>query len=1211
MKKSLLIALCAIMILTSSILVCYAEESADKVEYTAAQDWLIAGDSQEIPHKDTDIRSFDKSGELLCTLSGRNYYKAYDGWAITAYYYCSSGYSGPILVSDVAENVAFSTSHDGNIHTYGGTVTYGAKTYYYSSPDYFMSGNHTNTAATELYRCNGGNMLSTQNAALEVLEKYHGDIHNKFILTPNATWKKGAIWYNYCYAEDFELELDYYTGVSTTALGGADGLVIAFYADFTYSIAGGEAMGFSGCNGYGIELDTYRNQNQGDPNYNHIALIKNSVGNHLSKAALPESEDDKWHHIKISVIDGSLNVYVDGVTKLSTTIEKTGNGWIGITSATGDGTNLHSVKNISITGERTGSINSFFDVETTQSKSSSCLSDITDKCEYVISATVTNNANATAPNVSAELIFDESVHVMSTPVVSLGSIPSTMSQVASWNVIADWPEKLTDINYQLKIVIGNSITITRNGVLHTVPYDDDANHAGGVGWYTTPTAHTLKYECCGKIVEDEKPHSWDNGVCLECQYACAHTGGEATCTEAPMCKICGSVYGTSLGHDITVHVAKEPTCTTPGWDTYETCERGGCDYSTYKEIPASHTVITDAALTPTCTDGGLTEGSHCSACGEVLTKQEPIAALGHDIKTTAAKSPTCTEIGWEAYETCTRCDHTTYSELAALGHTEVTDARVEPTCTKEGLTEGSHCSVCDAIIVAQTEIQKLSHVYDDKYDKSCNECGFIRDAECAHTKLETVSGKAPTCTEIGWETYETCLECGYTTYTELPALGHTEVSDARVEPTCTEKGLTEGSHCSACDLIIVAQTEIPMLPHSYDDKYDESCNECGFIRDAECAHTELETLPGKAPTCTEDGLTDGARCKMCGEIVTAQEKISATGHNVVTDKAVKPTCTEPGLTEGSHCSVCDTVIVAQTVIDTPGHTVVHSLKENVIEPTCETGGSYDEIRRCEICNTDISRTTVTVDALGHNEMAHPAKAPTCTKSGWDTYIACTRCEYTTRVEIPALGHTRDYITDEFTHALNCSRCHVTTGKEEHSGGTATCQNKASCEVCGTVYGKFGSHSYTEPTCKEKASCITCGITNGELAPHNYTEPTCTEKASCITCGITSGELAPHNYTEPTCTAPSVCTVCGTEGEGALGHDLGEPVIALEPTDKTDGESRRYCSACDYYESSVVEKTASDDGDMTMIIIVSAAIAATALIATVAFVTIRKKNKSKS
>lgn len=73
-------------------------------------------------------------------------------------------------------------------------------------------------------------------------------------------------------------------------------------------------------------------------------------------------------------------------------------------------------------------------------------------------------------------------------------------------------------------------------------------------------------------------------------------------------------------------VTKQPTCTEPGVRTY-TCT--GCDDSYTESVPASgHTVVTDAAVAPTATTAGKTEGSHCRVCGTVLKKQEVIPATG-------------------------------------------------------------------------------------------------------------------------------------------------------------------------------------------------------------------------------------------------------------------------------------------------------------------------------------------------------------------------------------------------------------------------------------------------------------------------------------------------------------------------------------------------------------------------------------------------------
>ena len=89
--------------------------------------------------------------------------------------------------------------------------------------------------------------------------------------------------------------------------------------------------------------------------------------------------------------------------------------------------------------------------------------------------------------------------------------------------------------------------------------------------------------------------------------------------------------------------------------------------------------------------------------------------------------------------------------------------------------------------------------------------GLSSCGECKHEDI-TSSVTYPTCTDKGYTTY-TCLECGHS-YVDnyVDALGHTLVTDPRVDPTFTETGLTEGSHCGVCGFVIVAQEVIPVKP---------------------------------------------------------------------------------------------------------------------------------------------------------------------------------------------------------------------------------------------------------------------------------------------------------------------------------------------------------------------------------------------------------------
>ena len=76
--------------------------------------------------------------------------------------------------------------------------------------------------------------------------------------------------------------------------------------------------------------------------------------------------------------------------------------------------------------------------------------------------------------------------------------------------------------------------------------------------------------------------------------------------------------------------------------------------------------------------------------------------------------------------------------------------------------------------------------------------------------------KNPTCTEKG-QKGKICKKCGkITEKTDIPATGHTPVTDPAVAPTETSDGLTEGSHCGVCGAVLTAQEVIPMLDPTID-----------------------------------------------------------------------------------------------------------------------------------------------------------------------------------------------------------------------------------------------------------------------------------------------------------------------------------------------------------------------------------------------------------
>lgn len=95
-------------------------------------------------------------------------------------------------------------------------------------------------------------------------------------------------------------------------------------------------------------------------------------------------------------------------------------------------------------------------------------------------------------------------------------------------------------------------------------------------------------------------------------------------------------------------VTKEATCTTLGQQE-RVCSCG--EKQTQTIWSKGHTVVIDPAVAPTCAKNGLTEGRHCSVCGEKFDYQRIVPPIPHDIdSSTIQTGDVCSVCGYVVEE---------------------------------------------------------------------------------------------------------------------------------------------------------------------------------------------------------------------------------------------------------------------------------------------------------------------------------------------------------------------------------------------------------------------------------------------------------------------------------------------------------------------------------------------------------------------------------
>lgn len=279
-----------------------------------------------------------------------------------------------------------------------------------------------------------------------------------------------------------------------------------------------------------------------------------------------------------------------------------------------------------------------------------------------------------------------------------------------------------------------------------------------------------------------------------------------------------------------------------------------------------HEVVIDEAVAATCTRDGVTEGSHCSKCGEVLEEQTVIPAMGHQY----------------AGGTCERCGDILYIEIDGVRYTKEEDLSGNVTihvCAKPGEKISGKVNI--PAEVAMGDMAYTVTVID-------------ANAFAAQTELTYVT-LPKTITNIGNKAFAGC--------TALEGMKF----KAKIAPEAAEDAW-EGAGTE--DFTI-------LTPKNARDYYNIKKISGATVRpetDAEHEH-DMQKFEAKAPTCTQPGTIEYYICRDCDKmyadedgkecILLTETYLQPLGHEWESDFTIDIPATATTQGEKSiHCRRC-------------------------------------------------------------------------------------------------------------------------------------------------------------------------------------------------------------------------------------------------------------------------------------------------------------------
>lgn len=402
---------------------------------------------------------------------------------------------------------------------------------------------------------------------------------------------------------------------------------------------------------------------------------------------------------------------------------------------------------------------------------------------------------------------------------------------------------------------------------------------------------------------------------------------------------------------------------------------------------------------------------------------------------------------------------------AAGNETSVTvTVNADHTTKAANCQRGASCSVCGAELT--TAKDPTNHTQEAQWEKT--QQGHRKHYPCCNTYEPTTGYAAHTYSD------GVCDTCQYV------------CSHAGENVTWDTDATTHTKHYVNC-----GKTE-PAAPHNWNNGV---CQDCGY----QCQHT------GGTATCMAK-----AQCETCGELYGELDPDNHEQTNFVSSAdghyAEHPCCHhngdfEPHRWNAGTCEVCRyTHICGEEAghweSDGDRHEYVRDIcgkREQKGTHTAQTEATCTSKAVCSVCQLEYG------DVNPNNHTRSPRWI--CTEQTHKQHYDC--CD----AEVNSGNH-------RWSNGV-CADCQYVCG---HTGGTATCKTRAKCEICKEFYGNLDGDNHEKAAIWVKTELVhrqyypCCDADIVAQAEHVGGTATCQEKAVCTVCGTSYGEIDPNHHT---------------------------------------------------------------------------------------------------